>query len=173
MYWIISSIDAAACEGERTSSRSTVAAMATDVTMSGTSEFDLPPRKKPKVSELPLSSIQRGSIDGLLHVFKKKGEFDGIRKKAFQQYNESAQRGMFEAALRNFTTNEIDREPVKYLKPDQRIAAPLLEGAAARADSYAKTEADYADGSAVGTSSGTMQGSLSPRARMNWNILVD
>ncbi|KAK5137248.1 hypothetical protein LTR08_000218 [Meristemomyces frigidus] len=118
--------------------------MATEVAMPGTntSEFELPPRKKPKVSELPLSSAQRASIDGMLHTFKKKGEFDALRKKAFQQYNESAQRGKFEAALRTFTTNEIERDPIKYMKPDRRMGAPLLEGAAARGDVYGQTEKD-------------------------------
>ncbi|KAF2764700.1 hypothetical protein EJ03DRAFT_281516, partial [Teratosphaeria nubilosa] len=104
--------------------------------------YELPPRKKPKVSELPLSSAQRASVDGMLHTFKKKGEFDALRKKTFQQYNESAQRGMFEATLRTFTSTEIDREPVKYLKPDRRMGAPLLEGAAARANVYMQTEKD-------------------------------
>jgi len=106
------------------------------------SDFQLPPRKKPKTSDLPLSSAQRASIDGMLHTFKKKGDFDSLRKKAFQQYNESAQRGMFEAALRKFTTDEIEREPVKYLRPDRRLAAPLLEGSAARAEVYEKSQAD-------------------------------
>ncbi|EMC97930.1 hypothetical protein BAUCODRAFT_31937 [Baudoinia panamericana UAMH 10762] len=115
--------------------------MAAAVVKHGAGEFDLPPRKKPKVSELPLSSAQRASIDGMLHTFKKKGEFDGLRKKVFQQYNESAQRGMFEAALRTFTTSEIERDPIKYLKPDRRMGAPLLEGAAARSDVYKQTEA--------------------------------
>ncbi|KAF2723715.1 hypothetical protein K431DRAFT_202621, partial [Polychaeton citri CBS 116435] len=105
-------------------------------------DFGLPPRKKPKTSELPLNSAQRASIDGILHTFKKKGEFDVLRKKTFQQYNESAQRGMFEASLRTFITGEIERDPVKYLKPDRRMGAPLLEGAAARADVYAAAEKD-------------------------------
>ncbi|CAK3858160.1 C-type lectin [Lecanosticta acicola] len=105
-------------------------------------DAELPPRKKPKISELPLSSAQRSSIDGMLHTFKKKGEFDALRKKAFQQYNESAQRGMFEASLRTFASNEIERDSLKYLRPDRRIAEPLLEGAAARADMYSKTEQD-------------------------------
>ena len=47
-----------------------------------------PLRKKPKVSELPLSSIKRASIDSLLHVFKKKGEFDALRKKTYKQFEE-------------------------------------------------------------------------------------
>ncbi|KAK5118950.1 hypothetical protein LTR62_000161 [Meristemomyces frigidus] len=116
--------------------------MAADTAMSGTNDFELPARKKPKVSDLPLSSVQRASIDGMLHTFKKKGEFDGLRKKVFQQYNESAQRGMFEAVLRSFTIAEIERDPVKYLKPDRRMGAPLLEGAAARGNVYKKTVDD-------------------------------
>jgi hypothetical protein len=88
--------------------------------MDEVSDFQLPPRKKPKTSDLPLSSAQRSSIEGMLHTFKKKGDFDSLRKKAFQQYNESAQRGMFEASLRTFTGAEIEREPFKYLRPDRR-----------------------------------------------------
>lgn len=110
----------------------------------GGDDYELPPRKKPKVSELPLSSIQRASIDGMLHTFKKKGEFDSLRKKTFQQYNESADRGIFENSLRKFTTDEIEREPVKYLKPDRRLAAPLIEGAAARAQIYEAAEENIA-----------------------------
>ncbi|KAK3114242.1 hypothetical protein LTR53_007638 [Teratosphaeriaceae sp. CCFEE 6253] len=118
------------------------AAAAANTAMSRADDFELPARKKPKISDLPLSSAQRASIDALLHTFKRKGDFDALRKKAFQQYNESAQRGMFEAALRAFTTTEIDRDPVKYLKPDRRMGAPLLEGAAARSDVYKRTDAD-------------------------------
>lgn len=110
--------------------------------MDEVADFQLPPRKKPKTSDLPLSSAQRSSIEGMLHTFKKKGDFDSLRKKAFQQYNESAQRGMFEASLRTFTAAEIEREPFKYLRPDRRLAAPLLEGAAARAEVYEKSQAD-------------------------------
>ncbi|KXT13444.1 hypothetical protein AC579_9903 [Pseudocercospora musae] len=115
---------------------------ALDVAMSGTNDFELPARKRPKIQELPLSGAQHDAIDSMLHTFKKKGEFDVLRKKAIQQYNESAERGMFEASLRTFTSAEIDRDPMKYLRPDKRIAAPLLEGSAARADVYGKTEAD-------------------------------
>lgn len=58
---------------------------------------DGPIRKRPKVSELPLSSAKRTTIDGLLHVFKKKGEFDGLRKKVYAQ---------FEAGVRNLVARE-------------------------------------------------------------------
>lgn len=49
---------------------------------------DGPVRKKPKISELPLSSAKRASIDGLLHIFKRKGEFDALRKKTYKQFEE-------------------------------------------------------------------------------------
>nr|POF13813.1 hypothetical protein CFP56_02837 [Quercus suber] len=113
-----------------------------DVAMAEAGEFELPARKKPKVAELPLSSTQRASIDSMLHTFKKKGEFDALRKKTYQQYSESAQRGIFEQSLRAFTGHEIDCDAVKYLRPDRRMGVPLLEGAAARSDVYKKTEAD-------------------------------
>lgn len=124
------------------STNTTMAAAVNLGIMDEISDFQLPPRKKPKTSDLPLSSAQRSSIEGMLHTFKKKGDFDSLRKKAFQQYNESAQRGMFEAQLREFTANEIEREPFKYLRPDRRLAAPLLEGAAARAEVYEKSQSD-------------------------------
>lgn len=47
------------------------------------------PRKRFKATELPLSPTQRSVIDGLLHTFKKKGEFDTLRKKVWNQYSES------------------------------------------------------------------------------------
>ena len=47
------------------------------------------PRKKFKVSELPLSSSQRAAIDGLVHTIKKKGFYDTLRKQVWAQYTES------------------------------------------------------------------------------------
>ena len=47
------------------------------------------PRKKFKTSELPLSSVQRSSIDGLLHTIKKKGEYDALRKKVWSEFENS------------------------------------------------------------------------------------
>ena len=46
-------------------------------------------RKRFKTSELPLSSAQRSSIDTLLHTFKKKGEFDALRKEVWAGFNDS------------------------------------------------------------------------------------
>lgn len=49
---------------------------------------DGPVRKRIKVSELPVSSAKRSTIDGLLHVFKKKGEFDSLRKQIYSQFEQ-------------------------------------------------------------------------------------
>lgn len=47
-----------------------------------------PPRKKFKVTELPITQAKRSAIDSLQHTFKKKGEFDSIRKKVYAQFSE-------------------------------------------------------------------------------------
>lgn len=45
--------------------------------------------KKFKLSDLPLSTAQRQSIDSLLFSFKKKGEFDSVRRKIWDEFNNS------------------------------------------------------------------------------------
>lgn len=52
-------------------------------------EGALMPRKRYKAYELPLSPSQRSAIDGILHTFKKKGEFDTLRKQVWDEYSES------------------------------------------------------------------------------------
>ena len=47
------------------------------------------PRKKYRVTELPLSATQRAAIDGLVHTIKKKGIYDTVRRQIWSQYNES------------------------------------------------------------------------------------
>ncbi|PNS19257.1 Set1 complex component shg1 [Sphaceloma murrayae] len=103
---------------------------------------DGPLRKKPKISELPISSAKRSSVEGLLHVFKKKGEFDSLRKKVYAQFEAGNSKDNLLRSLQTFTDEEIERDPIKYLGKDRRLAAPLLEGAAARADIYPTTEID-------------------------------
>lgn len=52
-------------------------------------EYPLVSRKRFKISELPLNSAQRSTIEGLLHTIKKKGEYDALRKQVWSQYVES------------------------------------------------------------------------------------
>ncbi|KAG9911505.1 hypothetical protein KCV05_g14215, partial [Aureobasidium melanogenum] len=104
-------------------------------------QSDMPRRKPPRISDLPLSSSKRASIDSLLHTFKKKGQFDDLRKNTFAQFDHGPTKDTLVESIRSFVDAEIDRDPVKYLAKNPRLAAPLLEGAAARADIYPKTEA--------------------------------
>ena len=43
-------------------------------------------RKKIKLSDLPITPAQRSVIDGLVHTFKKKGEFDTLRKSVYAEF---------------------------------------------------------------------------------------
>lgn len=52
-------------------------------------EYHFVSRKRFKISELPINSAQRSTIEGLLHTIKKKGEYDALRKKVWSQYVES------------------------------------------------------------------------------------
>jgi hypothetical protein len=61
--------------------------MAAAADTSAGAQADLPRRKPPRVSDLPLSSSKRASIDSLLHTFKKKGQFDELRKNTFAQFD--------------------------------------------------------------------------------------
>lgn len=45
--------------------------------------------KRFKTAELPLTSAQRSTIDGLLHTIKKKGEYDAFRKRVWSRFAES------------------------------------------------------------------------------------
>lgn len=43
-------------------------------------------RKKPKLSELPLSQAQRSAIESLVDTFRRKGEYDAIKSLVRTQY---------------------------------------------------------------------------------------
>jgi hypothetical protein len=45
--------------------------------------------KRPKISELPITSSQRSQIDGLIDTFKRVGEFDKLRKQIYAQFMDS------------------------------------------------------------------------------------
>lgn len=46
----------------------------------------LPPRKKLRIADLPIDGNKRSVIDNLLLTFKKKGEFDVLRKSIYAQF---------------------------------------------------------------------------------------
>ncbi|CAD0046226.1 unnamed protein product [Aureobasidium pullulans] len=87
-------------------------------------ETDVSFRKRPRVADLPLSQSKRGSIDSLLLTFKKKGQFDDLRKNTFAQFNQSPLKTTLVDSIRSFTDAEIDRDPIKYLA--KTLVSPLL-----------------------------------------------
>ena len=68
-----------------------------------------PPRKKIRITDLPLNSAQRASIDNLLHTIKKKGEFDFVRKRVWSQYAESVSSRTDNASLTDQLPNRTHR----------------------------------------------------------------
>lgn len=46
-------------------------------------------RQKLKASDLPLSSATRNAIEELSHTFKKKGNYDGLRKNVWKEFEGS------------------------------------------------------------------------------------
>jgi len=48
----------------------------------------VPARPRLKASDLPLSSAVRNSIDGMVHTFKKQGNYDEIRKLVMQSFTD-------------------------------------------------------------------------------------
>ncbi|KAL8868011.1 MAG: hypothetical protein Q9174_005276 [Haloplaca sp. 1 TL-2023] len=97
------------------------------------------PRKRFRVSELPINASQRSAIDGLLHTYKKKGEFDELRKKVWSQYLESDAKTKFNDRLIEFADAEIDRDP-SFLSRERGKAVTLMQGALDRSDIYKSVE---------------------------------
>ncbi len=77
-----------------------VLAMA-DVGRKRTLEGDAPAlmRKKLRPSELPLSQAKRSAIDSLVHTFRKKGQYDSIRKELMAQYVASVCKTYFDGCI--------------------------------------------------------------------------
>jgi len=94
-----------------------------------------------KATDLPLSSAQRSAIDGLLHTFKKSGEFDAIRKIVYSQFDASEVKTTLTNALTGLAEAELERDP-NLLSKDRRQAAPLVEGAVERSEIYRNVERD-------------------------------
>ncbi|KAH0547586.1 hypothetical protein FGG08_000311 [Glutinoglossum americanum] len=101
----------------------------------------VPPRKKFKTSDLPLPAATRSAIDGLVHTFKKKGEFDKLRKHLWGKFTESNAKASFTSSLTELAESEIDRDP-SLLARDRGKAATLIEGAVDRTDIYKTVDAE-------------------------------
>lgn len=78
-------------------------------------------RKKLKTSDLPLTQNKRSAIESILHTFKKKGEFDVLRKKAFTQF----ENGVRPPAIIQALSNCPNRTPKQSCFPHSRSWASL------------------------------------------------
>ncbi|KAF2873661.1 hypothetical protein BDV95DRAFT_627518 [Massariosphaeria phaeospora] len=98
-----------------------------------------PARKKLKLSDLPISQSKRSAIDNLLHTFRKKGEYDTMRKLLFAQFEADVSampaKAALLASLEELVDRETDRTP-SLLSKDPRVAVSLIEGAGERSDIY-------------------------------------
>ncbi|KAF1831919.1 hypothetical protein BDW02DRAFT_571570 [Decorospora gaudefroyi] len=92
-------------------------------------------RKKLRPSELPLSQTKRSAIDSLVHMFRKKGTYDDIRRDLMKQYVSGPAKDELQSALKELVDRETDRNP-SLLSKDPRMATTLIEGAGERSDIY-------------------------------------
>ncbi|KAF3483196.1 uncharacterized protein GIQ15_02520 [Arthroderma uncinatum] len=115
----------------------------TDIDMSGAkrvgSSMESLRRKKFKLSELPVSTTQRATIDNLLYFFKKKGGFDAVRKEVWAKFNDSEAKDSFTASLTEMAESEIERDP-SLLSRERGKAATLISGAVDRSDLHSGIE---------------------------------
>ena len=117
----------------------------TQAAISSSSGPEEPPLKRLKPSDLPLTSTQRNSITSTLHTFKKRGEFDALRKSIYSRFVSSAPlKDSLTSALTAVVDSELDRNP-NLLSKDRRQAAPLVEGVAERTGVYKRTEGNVDD----------------------------
>ena len=70
-------------------------------------EYSCIPQRRFKTSELPLTPLQRSTIDGLLNTIKKKGDYDTLRKKVWSQYAESVCASFSTLGPRSIANTEI------------------------------------------------------------------
>lgn len=97
------------------------------------------PRKRFKLSELPVTQAQHSAINSILHAFKKKGEFDAIRKSSYTKFEDGESKGQLVDNLTSLADRELDNNP-SLLSKNRRQTAPLIEGKAERTDMYKSAE---------------------------------
>ncbi|TVY81800.1 putative translation initiation factor eIF-2B subunit delta [Lachnellula suecica] len=89
-------------------------------------------RKKLKTSDLPLTSAQRGAVEGLAHTFKKRGGYDSLRKSVWEDLEKSNFEASFKDNLLQVAEAELDKNPAQLLKLDRGKATLLIEEATER-----------------------------------------
>ncbi|OBT87922.1 hypothetical protein VE02_02660 [Pseudogymnoascus sp. 03VT05] len=98
------------------------------------------PRKKIKTSELPLSSATRSAIESLSHTFKKKGNYDALRKQVWETLQTSDFETKLIESITKVAENELEVNQ-SLLSNSRGKAAILIEGVIDRSGIYQEAEA--------------------------------
>ncbi|KFY61931.1 hypothetical protein V496_04778 [Pseudogymnoascus sp. VKM F-4515 (FW-2607)] len=98
------------------------------------------PRKKIKTSELPLSSATRSAIESLSHTFKKKGNYDALRKQVWETLQTSDFEPKLIESITKVAENELEVNQ-SLLSSSRGKAAILIEGVIDRSGIYQEAEA--------------------------------
>ncbi|KFY45464.1 hypothetical protein V494_00928 [Pseudogymnoascus sp. VKM F-4513 (FW-928)] len=117
-------------------------AMDIDVVAPTKAETSVPerPRKKIKTSELPLSSSTRSAIESLSHTFKKKGNYDALRKEVWETLQTSDFETKLIESITKVAENELEVNQ-SLLSSSRGKAAILIEGVIDRSGIYQEAEA--------------------------------
>ncbi|OBT69523.1 hypothetical protein VE03_01217 [Pseudogymnoascus sp. 23342-1-I1] len=119
-----------------------MAVMDIDVIAPTKAESPVPehPRKKIKTSELPLSSATRSAIESLSHTFKKKGNYDALRKQVWETLQTSDFEPKLIESITKVAENELEVNQ-SLLSSSRGKAAILIEGVIDRSGIYQEAEA--------------------------------
>ncbi|KFX99985.1 hypothetical protein V495_05928 [Pseudogymnoascus sp. VKM F-4514 (FW-929)] len=119
-----------------------MSAMDIDVIPPTKAETSVPerPRKKIKTSELPLSSATRSAIESLSHTFKKKGNYDALRKQVWETLQTSDFETNLIESITKVAENELEVNQ-SLLSSSRGKAAILIEGVIDRSGIYQEAEA--------------------------------
>ncbi|KAK7215277.1 hypothetical protein V2G26_003280 [Clonostachys chloroleuca] len=96
--------------------------------------------RKFKASELPLPSATRNAIDDLAHTFKREGDYDTIRRQAWEAFQASDYEKQITKSILEVAEQEVERNPQQLLTLDRRKGAALIDGALERKGIYHTAE---------------------------------
>ncbi|CAH0017686.1 unnamed protein product [Clonostachys rhizophaga] len=111
-----------------------------DVPASNGTQNEVNGPRKFKASELPLPSATRNAIDVLAHTFKREGDYDTIRRQAWEAFQASDYEKQITKSILEVAEQEVERNPQQLLTLDRRKGAALIDGALERKGIYNTAE---------------------------------
>ncbi|KAK4460204.1 complex proteins associated with Set1p component shg1-domain-containing protein, partial [Cladorrhinum samala] len=99
-----------------------------------------PPVRKFKAAELPLTTSKRTAIETLARDFKKKGGYDALRRKAWEEFMQSDYVKEAKELVLEIAQEEVDKNPGQLLTLERNKAVALIDGALDRRGIYQKAQ---------------------------------